>query len=826
MYRPRETRRFAHGRIGGVGYSLGVDVGTTFTAAAIVRDGHTEMAVLGTRAAAVPTILFIGEDGEILVGEAARRRMPSDPERVAREFKRRIGDAAPIFIGGTPRSAESLMALALRWVVERVTEQEGAAPDRTVVTHPANWGPYRRELLGHAIRQSDVAGVSTLTEPEAAAAYYAATERVERGELVAVYDLGGGTFDAALLRRTSESFEIAGAPEGIEHLGGIDVDDAIFERVRRALGGAVEALDVDDPAALRALHRLREECVEAKEALSFDARATVPVLLPGVQAEVVVTRAELEQTIRPMIADTIAGLRRAFASAGVGPSDVRAVVLVGGSSRIPLVGEMITAELGRPVAVDAHPKHAVALGAAAVAGRATTAVSAGAEPAAAAPPLEPAAAAPPPEAAPPARAPEPEPAPPPLPPDSVDRLRSTGTETIHRTDEEPVTRRRRSRLPVIAALAAAVVLAVVVGLVVVGGDDNGNVVAGDASTTVGEQTTESAAPTTEATTTTLPTPADVRRAALDSAIEGRPVFDPTRGRIYGASYKPLAFDLGNLAPYVAADGIESNTASPATFAHDLLYVGDDDNAVYAFDADTLALRWQQPVGGGIYGAPAVSDNLVFVGADDGNLYGFDALTGDPAWGPYSVGSAIHAGPTVTGGLVIAGGDEEVHAVDIATQTLKWRVATGMSASATVADGVVYFLSQDWGLLAVDLETGREKWRFELDEISVTPPAVNDGVVYVVTIGGTLWAVAADDGEEVWMYATGGAVASAPLVADGVVYFGSDDANVYAFRTNGDLLWTFQTDGEVRSWPLLADGVLIMSTPSTLYGIVVPTPPPG
>jgi Tol biopolymer transport system component/actin-like ATPase involved in cell morphogenesis len=323
------------------------------------------MAVLGSRTAAVPSVIFVSADErEVLVGEAARRRLASDPGRVAREFKRRLGDATPIFVGETPRSAESLLAVVLRWVVDRVREQEGADPDRVVVTHPANWGAYRRELLDHAIRQSDVAGVSTLTEPEAAAVYYASTERIEAGELIAVYDLGGGTFDAALLRRTVSGFELVGAPEGIEHLGGIDVDEAIFEHVRRALGSAVEGLDADDPAVMRALLRLREECTEAKETLSFDSRATIPVLLPGVQSEVVITRGELEPMIRPLLADTIGALRRAFAAAGVEPGGVRAVLLVGGSSRIPLVAEMITAELGRPVALDAHPKHAIALGAA------------------------------------------------------------------------------------------------------------------------------------------------------------------------------------------------------------------------------------------------------------------------------------------------------------------------------------------------------------------------------------------------------------------------------------------------------------------------------
>jgi actin-like ATPase involved in cell morphogenesis len=347
-----------------VAYDLGVDLGTTFTAAALCRDGRVEMFVLGTQSVAAPTQVHVDADGTVLIGEAARRRAQIDPAGSAREFKRRLGDSAPIFVGSAPRSPEALLAIVLQWVVARATEQEGSPPRHIVVTHPANWGPYRRELFQQALRLADLPHATTLTEPEAAAISYASTERVPAGAVVAVYDLGGGTFDAAVLRKSDAGFEILGTPEGVERLGGLDLDDAVVGHVDQALSGALRALDTDDPAVAAGLVHLREQCTAAKEALSFDTRAKIQVLLPGLQTEVGLDRWTFEQLARPLVEQTVGALRRALTSAGVEPADLHAVVLIGGSSRIPLVAEVLSAELGRPVAVDAQPKHAVALGAA------------------------------------------------------------------------------------------------------------------------------------------------------------------------------------------------------------------------------------------------------------------------------------------------------------------------------------------------------------------------------------------------------------------------------------------------------------------------------
>jgi hypothetical protein len=234
------------------------------------------------------------------------------------------------------------------------------------LTHPANWGPYKLELFAQVPVLAGLGEVNLLTEPEAAAAHYARNDRLNLGSLIAVYDLGGGTFDATVLRTTEHGFEILGRPEGVEGLGGVDFDEAVFTHVDQTLDGAVSRLDPADPRATSAVIRLRNECVNAKEALSADTETSIPVLLPDLQTEVRLTRGEFERMIRPAIGATIASLRRALQSAQVDPAQLRTVLLVGGSSRIPMVAHLVSAELGCPTSVDAHPKHAIALGAAAV----------------------------------------------------------------------------------------------------------------------------------------------------------------------------------------------------------------------------------------------------------------------------------------------------------------------------------------------------------------------------------------------------------------------------------------------------------------------------
>jgi molecular chaperone DnaK (HSP70) len=306
-----------------VGYGLGVDLGTSFTRAAISRAGRVRMVPLGEHSALIASVVRVQADGSLATGSDA------DPSRTGRDFKRRLGDPTPLVIGGQPHSAVSLLAATLKSVLETVTRLEESAPDHVVLSYPAVWGPYRREQFAEVPRRAGLAesAVTITTEPEAAATYYASVRQLTEGDLVAVYDLGGGTFDTTVTRTTGSgtarsATQILGVPEGVEWVGGVDFDEAVLAFLDKATGGAVAALDPRDPASATALRGVRDECVRVKEALSEDDAATAVVTLPGRRTEVPVTRTDFEDMIRTPLESTLAALRRTLASAAVTPAEL------------------------------------------------------------------------------------------------------------------------------------------------------------------------------------------------------------------------------------------------------------------------------------------------------------------------------------------------------------------------------------------------------------------------------------------------------------------------------------------------------------------------
>ncbi|MFD9698144.1 Hsp70 family protein [Lentzea sp. NPDC059081] len=348
-------------------YGLGIDLGTTYTAAAVSDGSGTRVVRLG-REATVSSVVFVAEDGKLITGDAAERAAYIQPLRSSRAHKRRLADPTPLEIAGSVRSPSTLMAAQLRDVVETVSEAQGRPPGVVVLTCPAVWGPYRREHFVEVPRLAGLRNVRVVTEPEAAAMHYSVERRLGDGEIVGVYDLGGGTFDATVLRARPNGMEILGTPEGVERLGGMDFDDALFTYVDEQLGGALSAMDPTVPEHARLRLLAREACRQAKEDLSAAAKTVVHLVLPDqTKHEVEISRTTFNNLIKSHLELTTDSLRRTIGSAGLVPDDLAGVLLAGGSSRIPFVEQTVSDTFGKPVRVGLHPKLTVAMGAAAIA---------------------------------------------------------------------------------------------------------------------------------------------------------------------------------------------------------------------------------------------------------------------------------------------------------------------------------------------------------------------------------------------------------------------------------------------------------------------------
>ncbi len=279
-------------------------------------------------------------------------------------MKRRLGDTTPIVVSGQPYGSEALIAQLLGAVIERSTTQLGAAPAELALTHPANWGEYKLDLAREIARLAGREDATLIAEPVAAALHYASLGKLSPGDTVAVYDFGGGTFDVAVVRCHEDGAELLGTPGGLERLGGVDLDQIVLVHVDGALDGKLRELDTTQADVRAAIAQLRASCTSAKEALSADTDAVVPVHLGDLHTDVRITRSEFESAVRARVDDTLGALDRALASAEVDAGALAGILLVGGSSRIPSVVELVGSHTGRPVLVDADAKAVVALGAA------------------------------------------------------------------------------------------------------------------------------------------------------------------------------------------------------------------------------------------------------------------------------------------------------------------------------------------------------------------------------------------------------------------------------------------------------------------------------
>jgi molecular chaperone HscC len=352
---------------------IGIDLGTTFSLAAILRDGKPVVLPSAVGEVLTPSAVSIADDGTVLVGAAARARATTHPTRTALAFKRDMGTDRKLALGDRTFTPQELSALVLGAVRRDAEAALGRPVDEAVVTVPAYFGDPQRQATRDAAAIAGLHVERIINEPTAAALAYGLHER-HRELRAIVLDLGGGTFDVTVLEILEGVVEIQ-ASSGDTQLGGDDFDLALADVVIESLAPELRDGARQEPHA-RA--RIKDACELAKKRLSDAATTRValfdlPIGLPvgrgrTIQLEHEVSRDRAEQAWAPLLARIAAPIRRALRDADLRADQVDEVLLVGGSTRMPCIARLATDVFGRLPLRVLPPDEAVALGAAVQAG--------------------------------------------------------------------------------------------------------------------------------------------------------------------------------------------------------------------------------------------------------------------------------------------------------------------------------------------------------------------------------------------------------------------------------------------------------------------------
>jgi len=308
--------------------------------------------------------------GELLVGETARNQQALYPERTVRSIKRQMGSAEKVRVGGKDFLPQEISALILRELAEWAHRALGERPERAVITVPAYFSDAQRNATREAGALAGLEVVRILNEPTAASLAYGYGDGSRH--TVLIYDLGGGTFDVSVVTVEGDITEVL-ASHGNNHLGGDDFDDLLAERLAAEFEKQ-HGVDVRQgyPAAKARLWWAAEE---AKKKLSFEPyvkvreEALATKLFRPLHLEVEISREEYEAMIRPLVETTLDSVSKALQDSGKKPGDMDAILLVGGSTRTPLVSNLLIEKTGLEPRQDVHPDLAVALGAGVMASR-------------------------------------------------------------------------------------------------------------------------------------------------------------------------------------------------------------------------------------------------------------------------------------------------------------------------------------------------------------------------------------------------------------------------------------------------------------------------
>ncbi len=352
---------------------VGIDLGTTFSAIAILEGGRPEIIVNAEGERITPSVVAFTEDGERLVGTIARRQAITNPERTVYSIKRKMGTnyRVRININGQIReyTPEEISAFILQKLKKDAEERLGGKLNKAVITVPAYFNDSQRQATKDAGKIAGFQVERIINEPTAASLAYGLDK--EGDQTILVYDLGGGTFDVSILSIGEGVFEVV-ATDGDTQLGGDDFDRRIMDWL---IAEFKKETGVDLSTDLNALQRLKDAAEAAKKELS--AKLETEINLPYITADargpkhlqMALTRAKFEALCLDLFERTIQITNNALAAAKMSPKDIDQVVLVGGSTRIPKVQEMVVELFGKAkINKEINPDEVVALGAAIQAG--------------------------------------------------------------------------------------------------------------------------------------------------------------------------------------------------------------------------------------------------------------------------------------------------------------------------------------------------------------------------------------------------------------------------------------------------------------------------
>ncbi len=348
---------------------VGIDLGTTNSEIAAFVDGRVRVLGPGDDKM-LPSCVGLSSTGELLVGRAARNQQLVYPERTVRSVKRKMGSGEPVTLGDRTFSPAEISALILRELAEWARRDLGRPVSKAVITVPAFFSDAQRNATREAGALAGLEVVRILNEPTAASLAYGHGDGKRR--TIMIYDLGGGTFDVSIVVNENDVTEVL-ASHGNTHLGGDDFDQLLVERLLSEFQRR-HGVDLRDTSPV-AYSRLWWAAEEAKKRLSFEphvavreealhTRDGVPLHL-----NVELSREEYEEMIRPLVETTLESVSKALADAGKAPSDLDAILLVGGSTRTPLVSRVLEERTGLVPRAEVHPDLAVALGAGVLASR-------------------------------------------------------------------------------------------------------------------------------------------------------------------------------------------------------------------------------------------------------------------------------------------------------------------------------------------------------------------------------------------------------------------------------------------------------------------------